>query len=182
MRRGADYLRRYQPRRPHRVGRRPSGPRRHDGARDWRSCPDPRRDSTTRRLGGATWPTRGWGRVQRQWLAPRSSTDLAMRRRVHRHWTEGSFGLMGRTPDHVASLITAFAANPPRVRTGRAPVRRKHRGFLPAGPRQRLVPRLRRDAAAGRSLQTPAPTAGALPVSRASLRSEMTGSCCVALR
>jgi 4-hydroxyphenylacetate 3-monooxygenase len=45
------------------------------------------------------------------WLPPRSTSDLALRRRVHRHWAEGSFGLMGRTPDHVAALITAFAAN-----------------------------------------------------------------------
>lgn len=44
------------------------------------------------------------------WLPPRSAQDLARRRSVHRHWAEGSFGLMGRTPDHVASLITAFAA------------------------------------------------------------------------
>lgn len=43
------------------------------------------------------------------WLIPRSADDLAARRRVHRHWAEGSFGLMGRTPDHVASLITGFA-------------------------------------------------------------------------
>lgn len=43
------------------------------------------------------------------WLPPRSAEDLAARRRVHRHWAEGSFGLMGRTPDHVASMITAFA-------------------------------------------------------------------------
>jgi 4-hydroxyphenylacetate 3-monooxygenase len=44
------------------------------------------------------------------WLAPRSPGDLATRHRLHRHWAEGSFGLMGRTPDHVASIITAFAA------------------------------------------------------------------------
>ena len=43
------------------------------------------------------------------WLPPRSAQDLDTRRRVHRHWAEGSFGLMGRTPDHVASIITAFA-------------------------------------------------------------------------
>ena len=43
------------------------------------------------------------------WLPPRTSDDLERRRRVHRHWAEGSFGLMGRTPDHVASIITAFA-------------------------------------------------------------------------
>lgn len=43
------------------------------------------------------------------WLPPTSATDLDTRRLVHRHWAEGSFGLMGRTPDHVASVITAFA-------------------------------------------------------------------------
>jgi 4-hydroxyphenylacetate 3-monooxygenase len=43
------------------------------------------------------------------WLPPRSAADLDTRRLVHRHWAEGSFGLMGRTPDHVASIITAFA-------------------------------------------------------------------------
>ena len=43
------------------------------------------------------------------WLVPGSADDLAARRRVHRHWAEGSFGLMGRTPDHVASLISGFA-------------------------------------------------------------------------
>ncbi|HYK95027.1 MAG TPA: 4-hydroxyphenylacetate 3-hydroxylase N-terminal domain-containing protein [Candidatus Dormibacteraeota bacterium] len=43
------------------------------------------------------------------WLPPRSPQDLDTRRLVHRHWAEGSFGLMGRTPDHVAAIITAFA-------------------------------------------------------------------------
>jgi 4-hydroxyphenylacetate 3-monooxygenase len=43
------------------------------------------------------------------WLPPTSAADLDTRRLVHRHWAEGSFGLMGRTPDHVASVITAFA-------------------------------------------------------------------------
>lgn len=44
------------------------------------------------------------------WLPPRSGEDLIARQRVHRHWAEGTFGLMGRTPDHVASVVTAFAA------------------------------------------------------------------------
>jgi 4-hydroxyphenylacetate 3-monooxygenase len=44
------------------------------------------------------------------WLAPRTSEDLAQRQAVHRHWAEGSFGLMGRTPDYVAAILTAFAA------------------------------------------------------------------------
>ena len=45
------------------------------------------------------------------WVAPRTPEHLALRHRVHRHWAEGSFGLMGRTPDHVAAIVTAFAAS-----------------------------------------------------------------------
>ncbi|MGH7325652.1 MAG: 4-hydroxyphenylacetate 3-hydroxylase family protein [Candidatus Rokuibacteriota bacterium] len=44
------------------------------------------------------------------WLVPRSADDLAARRRAHRLWAEASYGLMGRTPDHVACVLTAFAA------------------------------------------------------------------------
>ncbi len=43
------------------------------------------------------------------WLVPRSADDLEARRRVHRFWAEASYGLMGRTPDHVACVLTAFA-------------------------------------------------------------------------
>jgi 4-hydroxyphenylacetate 3-monooxygenase len=43
------------------------------------------------------------------WLIPRSAEDLGRRRAVHRFWAEGSYGLMGRTPDHVASVLTGFA-------------------------------------------------------------------------
>ena len=43
------------------------------------------------------------------WLVPRSADDLALRRRVHRLWAEASYGLMGRTPDHVACVLSAFA-------------------------------------------------------------------------
>jgi 4-hydroxyphenylacetate 3-monooxygenase len=44
------------------------------------------------------------------WLVPRSADDLAARRRTHRLWAEASYGLMGRTPDHVACVLTAFAS------------------------------------------------------------------------
>jgi 4-hydroxyphenylacetate 3-monooxygenase len=47
------------------------------------------------------------------WLIPRSAEDLEIRRRVHRFWAEASYGLMGRTPDHVACVLTAFASVPP---------------------------------------------------------------------
>ena len=43
------------------------------------------------------------------WLVPHTADDLERRRRVHRHWAEGSFGLMGRTPDHVAAVLSGFA-------------------------------------------------------------------------
>ena len=46
------------------------------------------------------------------WLTPLTPGDLLRRDRAHRYWAEGTFGLMGRTPDHVAALITAFAARP----------------------------------------------------------------------
>ncbi len=48
-------------------------------------------------------------RIGTMWLAPRSASDLVARQRVHRFWAEGSYGLMGRTPDHVACVLTAFA-------------------------------------------------------------------------
>jgi 4-hydroxyphenylacetate 3-monooxygenase len=48
-------------------------------------------------------------RIGAMWLRPRSAADLGVRRGVHRHWAEASYGLMGRTPDHVASVLTGFA-------------------------------------------------------------------------
>ena len=52
------------------------------------------------------------GRYGAMWLIPRTAEDLETRRRVHRFWAEASYGLMGRTPDHVACVITAFAGAP----------------------------------------------------------------------
>src|SRR5260370_27199980 len=48
-------------------------------------------------------------RIGSMWLIPRSAEDLGRRRAVHRFWAEGCYGLMGRTPDHVASVLTGFA-------------------------------------------------------------------------
>ncbi len=53
---------------------------------------------------GRRWPS--------MWLIPRTADDLAIRRRGHRFWAERSFGLMGRTPDCVAGVLTGFAAVP----------------------------------------------------------------------
>ena len=48
-------------------------------------------------------------RIGAMWLKPRGAGDLGVRQAVHRFWAEGSYGLMGRTPDHVACVLTAFA-------------------------------------------------------------------------
>src|SRR2546422_1866093 len=49
-------------------------------------------------------------RHSHMWLVPRSTEDLGARRRVHRFLAGPSYWLMGRTPDHVACVLTAFAA------------------------------------------------------------------------
>ena len=53
------------------------------------------------------------------WLVPRSAEDLGRRRAVHRFWAEGSFGLMGRTPDHVACVLTGLRGLAAAVRPRR---------------------------------------------------------------
>jgi 4-hydroxyphenylacetate 3-monooxygenase len=44
------------------------------------------------------------------WLIPRSAADLERRYKAHRYWAECSYGLMGRTPDHLAAVLAGFAA------------------------------------------------------------------------
>src|SRR5262245_41651139 len=41
------------------------------------------------------------GPVLRAYQIPRSHADLRQRRLFHEKWAEATFGLMGRTPDHV---------------------------------------------------------------------------------
>ena len=45
------------------------------------------------------------------YLIPRTRKDLAHRRRGLRLWAERTFGLMGRSPDHVAGFLAGFAGN-----------------------------------------------------------------------
>ncbi len=45
-------------------------------------------------------------------LRPKSREDLALRRRVHEAWAEETWGLIGRSPDHVAGFITGMACVP----------------------------------------------------------------------
>jgi len=48
--------------------------------------------------------------VWRAWQIPRSHADLKARRLFAETWAEATFGLMGRTPDHVAGFFAGFAA------------------------------------------------------------------------
>src|SRR5207237_3647177 len=50
--------------------------------------------------------------VWRAWQIPRTHADLKARRLFHETWAEATFGLMGRTPDHVAGFFAGFAAVP----------------------------------------------------------------------
>jgi 4-hydroxyphenylacetate 3-monooxygenase len=50
--------------------------------------------------------------VLRCYHVPRAPEDLAPRRRMLQRWAEETFGLMGRTPDHVAGFFSGFAAKP----------------------------------------------------------------------
>lgn len=50
--------------------------------------------------------------VLRCYHIPRTPQDLAPKRRMIQRWTEETFGLMGRTPDHVAGFFAGFAAKP----------------------------------------------------------------------
>lgn len=45
-------------------------------------------------------------------LRPRSQEDLKKRRAVHEAWAASSFGLLGRSPDHVAAFVTGMACQP----------------------------------------------------------------------
>ena len=50
--------------------------------------------------------------VWRCYQIPRSQADLASRRGMSARWAEETFGLMGRTPDHVAGFLAGYAAKP----------------------------------------------------------------------
>src|SRR5210317_234010 len=45
-------------------------------------------------------------------LKPRNREDLARRSLAHKTIADQTFGLMGRSPDHVSSFVTAIAMNP----------------------------------------------------------------------
>ena len=50
--------------------------------------------------------------VWRCYHVPKTADDLASRRLMSVRWAEETFGLMGRTPDHVAGFLAGYAAKP----------------------------------------------------------------------
>ncbi len=48
--------------------------------------------------------------VNKIWMVPKSKEDLEERRAAIECWAEATFGLMGRTPDHVAGFFVGWAA------------------------------------------------------------------------
>jgi 4-hydroxyphenylacetate 3-monooxygenase len=56
--------------------------------------------------------------VWRAFQIPKSHADLKARRLFSETWAEATFGLMGRTPDHVASFFTGYAATPQVLAAG----------------------------------------------------------------
>ena len=52
------------------------------------------------------------GPVWRCYHVPKTAADLASRRAMSMRWAEETFGLMGRTPDHVAGFLAGYAAKP----------------------------------------------------------------------
>ena len=60
-----------------------------------------------------TYPSPDGGApVWRCYQIPRSHEELRAKRIAAENWAELSFGLMGRTPDHVANFFAGFAAKP----------------------------------------------------------------------
>ncbi len=50
--------------------------------------------------------------VWRAYQIPKTHADLRARRLFSEKWAEATFGLMGRTPDHVAGFFAGYAATP----------------------------------------------------------------------
>ncbi|PKB68668.1 MAG: hypothetical protein BZY82_00370 [SAR202 cluster bacterium Io17-Chloro-G3] len=60
-----------------------------------------------------TFPSlRDGGFVNNAYLIPHGSNDLVARRKTHKCWADASYGLLGRSPDHVASFFAGFAGAP----------------------------------------------------------------------
>jgi 4-hydroxyphenylacetate 3-monooxygenase len=60
-----------------------------------------------------TYPSPGDAQpINTIWLIPRTPEDLVARRRAHKTWSDATYGLLGRSPDHVAAFLAGFAGAP----------------------------------------------------------------------
>ena len=112
-----------------------------------------------------TFPSPSTGEpVNKSFLVPRTAEDLAARRHAHRLWADATFGLMGRSPDHVPGFITGFAMRPDLfARQGQrfADNVVRYHAWLRDG---RPLCRLRHCPASHRPLQARAPAGGPAPL------------------
>jgi 4-hydroxyphenylacetate 3-monooxygenase len=111
---GKDYLAglREQPREIYLAGQRVEDvttfPGLANGARSLAALYDMQYDPALRDEMTYPSPTTG-DRVGLSFLTPRTTDDLARRRRMMSHWAHTSFGMMGRTPDFLNVSIMAMA-------------------------------------------------------------------------
>ncbi|HYW59126.1 MAG TPA: 4-hydroxyphenylacetate 3-hydroxylase N-terminal domain-containing protein [Xanthobacteraceae bacterium] len=116
MRTGAEYLRSLDDGRQifldgERVGRVVGHPAFREAARQIANLFDIAAAPELRERMTFTSPKTG-GPVWRAWQIPRTHADLRARRLFSQTWAEATFGLMGRTPDHVGGFFAGFAAVP----------------------------------------------------------------------
>ena len=90
------------------------------------------------------------GRHSIYFLRARTRDDLQRRMIGHRRIADLTYGMFGRSPDHVASFVTGMAMKPDALQAPYAH-RRQSARLLPARPRQRYLRRLCGAAAAGRA-------------------------------
>jgi len=122
MRTGGDYLRSLQDGRRvyldgERVGDVTKHPAFHQAARSIANLFDIAADPSLRERMTFASPKTG-APVWRAYQIPKSAADLKARRLFSETWAEATFGLMGRTPDHVASFFAGYAAAPQVLAAG----------------------------------------------------------------
>jgi 4-hydroxyphenylacetate 3-monooxygenase len=80
------------------------------GARSVAGLYDVANDPANRDL--MTFPSERDGRpVNKCFLIPRNRDDLVARRMAHKRWSDQTYGLLGRSPDHVAGFLSGFAGS-----------------------------------------------------------------------
>ena len=81
------------------------------------------------------------------WLRCRTREDLARRMRAMKAIADATYGLIGRSPDHVAGLVTGLAMNPALLDAAAPRLRQEPRALLRACAQERSIPLVRGDAA-----------------------------------